>query len=409
EIRRNAIILKRIKVAKSNQEIRIKEVSKKGKIKVVFLLLISDTWKLDSLYNSFKLNSRFTPVVVICPFIKNGQSFLVKEIKKAKELCEKNNYEYFLAYDEKTLSVIDAKLILEPDIIFFTNPNNLTFKELLIDNFLDSLTCYIPYSFRIDTLYKYEFDNKLVNLTWLNFYESIIHKKLARQYSKRLGDNVIVSGFPFLDNLKFKVNHKKSSIEFQKKKIIWAPHWTIKGFNSGLDWSCFLDYHLEFLELAKEFSSKIEIVMKPHAFLKNTLSSPLLWGEEKTNEYFNEWEKLENCKVVEGDYLDIFIESDALIHDSGSFMTEYLALNKPMAYTKSQENIEGRFNEFGQIVIESHVMINSSNELRNFIVNVINENDSLFEIREKIINKYKLKPEGLISDSIVDYINSRVL
>ncbi len=401
----------RIKNVKKTHRNRLKEVARKEKVTVIFLLINVDSWKLDSVYKSFDKHDRFEPIVIVCPFITKGDLFLIKELKKSKIFCQKKGYKFFVAYDEKSQKVIDVKKIFMPDITFFTNPNNLTFKELLIDNFLDTLTCFVPYSFRIDNLFQYEFDNNLVNLTWLNFYESEIHYGLAKKYSKRKGSNVVVTGFPFLDSLK-KSKGKGTNYEIKysnKKKIIWAPHWTIKGIqNSKLNWSCFLDYHLVILNCAKEFFSDIEVVMKPHPFLRPTLERPELWGKEKTDSYFKEWELLENCEVVYGDYTDLFLESHALIHDSGSFMTEYLSLNKPIAYTLNKENIDNRFNEFGKIVFKGHELVYTENDIRRFIKMVIEGEDSMLNTRNKIIESYSLNPENLISESILEYIINKI-
>lgn len=401
---------KEIKKVLINQNKATEKLKRKEKIKIAFYLINVDTWKLDSVYWAFKKHQRFDPIVIICPFITRGQNFLNIEMRKGIEYCKLKNYEYFTAYNETELKVIDVKNIIKPDIVFFTNPNSLTYGKLLIDNYLDTLTCYVPYSFRIDTLYEYEYNNRLVNLVWLNFYETYIHKNLANKFALNKGRNVIVTGFPFLDDYKstkLGSNVWKNSGK-QRKRIIWAPHWTISGFNTGLDWACFLDYYEFILNIAKKFEKDIQFAMKPHPFLKTTLSQESLWGVEKTDQYFNKWDELENCQVVNGDYKQLFLESDALIHDSGSFMVEYLALNKPIAYTISNKSIENRFNEFGQIVLSGHYQIYSENDLLSFIQNLINGIDPLIKQREKLIFKQNLNKDMLISEEIVKQINLKL-
>jgi hypothetical protein len=52
------------------------------------------------------------------------------------------------------------------------------------------------------------------------------------------------------------------------------------------------------------------------------------WGSEKTTAYYDKWDNLDNGQFKSGDYVDL-LTSDALIHDCGSFMAEYLVVGKP--------------------------------------------------------------------------------
>lgn len=398
------------KKIKINQLKALEKVRNKKKIKVVFFLINVDIWKLDSVYWSLKNASRYEPIVIICPFLSKGDVFLNSELKKGIEFCEKREYDYFLGYNMQLKEAIDIKQIINPDIVFFTNPNNLTSKEFLIDNYLDKLSCFVPYSFRIDRLYNYEYNNRLVNLTWINFYETKIHKKLSKKYAANSGRNVIVSGFPALDVYSTKtelVNNEvwKKSLQ-KRKKIIWAPHWTIKNYQStGLDWSCFLDYSEIILDLAIEYKDKIQIAIKPHPLLKTLLEKDSLWGGIKTRKYFEKWSVIENCQFVSGDYKELFEQSDALIHDSGSFMTEYIVLNKPVAYTVSEIGIKDRFNDFGNIVLSGHEIVYNKQDFRRFIENLLNGVDTLKEKRKDIIKKHRLSGHQLIGDKIVNILN----
>lgn len=396
-----------IKRAPSRHRKALEIIRKKEKIKVAFFLINVDTWKYDSVYWAFENSSRFIPTVVICPFISRGDDFMGKEIQKCIEFCIKSGYRFMETFEG--LNHVDVKKKLNPDIVFFTNPNPLTFPEFLIENYSDKLTCYVPYSFRIDTLYEYEYNSRFVNITWKNFYESAIHKKIAQEYSRNKGENVVSLGFPHLDRF-FNCGESnvwKNSTK-AKKKIIWAPHWTIKGYqNTGLDWSCFLVFCKTFIELAKKYEDQVQFAIKPHPFLKNILSDDNLWGELETVKYFELWNQTSNLQFVEGDYLELFVQSDALIHDSGSFMVEYLMVNKPMAYTFSDRSPKDKFNELGCTAFDVHVPIQTDVDLEQFILDVINGNDLKKVVREKLINTHlNYNKDNLAGDKILNYINN---
>jgi len=383
----------------------IKHLRKKEKIKVAFFLIFDSSWKYDNVYRLMVANDRFDPVVVICPVINQGLKFMNDEMAKCEDLCIRNGYKYVSSYSKSKDIWINIKYELAPDIIFFTNPHQLTRNEYYITNFLDKLTCYVPYSFRIDYLVELQFNQFFHNVVWRNYYETQIHFDIARKIARNKGINVVVSGYPTIDRNNEKIeNNSWRPQNVHKKKIIWAPHWTIPGYQTTqLDWSCFLDYAECMLGIVKEFEKEVQFAIKPHPFLINILSNNDLWGSEKTKEYFEQWKQLKNCQINDGEYWDLFLNSDALIHDSGSFMAEYLALQKPALYTQNREDVAATFNDFGKLAFECHYKANSENEIRTFIQNiVVNGNDDL-AIKRKVFSESYLFSDGVsASQKIVD-------
>ena len=409
-IRRTIIENYLIKTQPKRHQKALEIIRKKKKIKVFFFLINTDTWKYDSVFWVLNENPLFEPTLVICPFTTKGNDFLLNEFEKSISFCIKNGYKYIEGYNKATGISLDIKKVFKPDIVFFTNPNALTSKEFLISNFRNTLTCYITYSFRISTYYSYEYNATLLNLVWINFCETTFHKELSTLYARNKGINTIVTGYPQFDN--FGGGSKKviwKPQEKKKKKIIWAPHWTIEGFqNTSHNWACFLDYADTFLLIAEDYKDEIQLAIKPHPFLRSILEGDNLWGIERTNQYFSKWEQLENCQIVVGDYVDLFIDSDALIHDSGGFMAEYLLLNKPLAYTLNDRDLEVGLNDFGKQLIKFHEIIKNKKELDTFLINVINENDDL-KIKKNDFVKNNFIIEGKkASQNIVNEILKRI-
>jgi len=204
-------------------------------------------------------------------------------------------------------------------------------------------------------------------------------------------------------------NNTWKKTDIKRKKIIWAPHWTIKGYqNTGLDWSCFLDYADVFLNIAKEYKEKVQLAIKPHPFLKTILENEDLWGNKKTIEYFKKWDELENCQYVDGDYVDLFIHSDALIHDSGGFLAEYLIIDKPAAYTNNNRDIDNLYNSFAKQAFNCHTIVKNNNELYSFIEDVINERDEKRTIRNEFIKSCLIYNDMYASDNIINKITNEI-
>jgi len=384
----------------------------KAKLKVLFLLLISDSWKYDSLYKKFEEDEKYEAIVVICPFVTQGEDFLLKDLKKSEAFCLEKKYNYLLGYDVNEKKVVDIKKLIDPDIVFFSNPNNLTADEFLIDNFFDTLTCYVPYTFQVDALYEYRFNSMFTNKCWRVFYETELHKKYSENYSLNRGKNVIVTGHPFLNvfNNNSGIDPWKKTDSIKRKRIIWGPHWTVKGGQfTGLNFSCFLEYADYFLELAEKYNNEVQFALKPHPFLKMVLRKPEIWGEEKTAKYFKRWDEMPNTQLLEGEFVQLFKYSDALVHDSSAFLAEYHLLDKPSAYTVFDNQVFDNLNDFGINSIKVHIQIKSKYDLNNFIVDIINGVDKKKQERKYFVEKFYFRKQHTASENIKEYISKQLL
>jgi CDP-glycerol glycerophosphotransferase (TagB/SpsB family) len=168
-------------------------------------------------------------------------------------------------------------------------------------------------------------------------------------------------------------------------------------------------YYNVFFELAKEYKDRIQFIFKPHPLLLNKLYSQDVWGKEKTDIYYEKWNGLENGMLVLGRYEEIFITSDAMIHDSGSFLIEYLCVNKPVLHTSRDENITDRMNSFGKMAYEHHYHARNVEEIRTFLEMILKGNDSLKPSREVFIKECLIPPNGKsASENILEEIVSEL-
>jgi CDP-glycerol glycerophosphotransferase (TagB/SpsB family) len=155
------------------------------------------------------------------------------------------------------------------------------------------------------------------------------------------------------------------------KKIIWAPHHSIREEGGEFDFSSFLKYSDFIPELASRFKDQIQIAFKPHPLLKNKLYAGDVWGRERTDAYYASWDKMENCQLCETDYTDLFLGSDGMIFDSISFIAEYLYINKPGLFTMTNSRIYDQLNDFGKVTISQHYHAFNENDIVNFVERVI--------------------------------------
>ena len=390
--------------------IKLKE---KDRIRCVFLSLFASTWKYDKLYELMVQNPRFDPIILVCPIVNKGRESMLRNLFSAYEELSKKGYNVICSYDSVKDTYVDLKKEIKPDIIIYLNPyKGLIDSRYYITEFNDILTCYIPYYINNTVDYENAYDTLLHKSVWRYYVESYLHKELSVKYSTNSGINCFVAGYPGIEHLVDK-NHiplNQWKIKDKKlKRIIWAPHQTIEA-QGVINYSCFLYYYDFMLRMADKYKEKIQFVFKPHPLLINRLYNK--WGKVRTDEYYEKWKNLPNGTIVEGAYDDLFMTSDALIHDCASFIAEYLYVNKPVMRTSNGVDIHSQFNDFGIRCLEQHYIAYNEEQIESFIQNVINDVDPLKSQRTEFVNGVlmpKGSPSQMIIDDILDSIDNQIL
>lgn len=389
----------------------LSRIRKKEKINVVFFLIHESVWKYDQLFQLFQKDLRFNPIVLVCPYIIYGEENMLIDMENAYQYASKKGYQTIKSKKDNG-GWVDVNKELEADIIFFSNPHNLTKPEYYINNFLDKLTCYVPYNFGNSHLLKMFHDQNFHNIVWKLFAETEIHKQYSVQYARNKGKNVFVSGFPGTDTFLLKEDTCQNNLWKQKdtKKIIWAPHHTIDDDKEFISFSSFKLYHAFIYSLLDFYENKIEIIFKPHPLLKVKLYNDPDWGRDRTDKYYQNWKDHPFGGLNESEYIDLFKSSDALIHDSGSFLIEYLYTEKPVLRTDRDETICERLNSFGEMAYNVHYIAKNQQEIERFIEMVIQGmTDDLKQKRKDFKNHYLLPPhQQTASKNIFNFIKSKL-
>lgn len=355
---------------KKVSELKSKLVNNK-KIKIVFLVIHQSIWKYEELYRLFHLDDRFIVKVAIIPHVKEGKVNF-DTYYNCRTYFIQNNYDIVDTYDEKTHTWHNLNSSFNSDIVFFTNPHKLTFDQYYINAFRNQLTCYVPYAFVVIKNIDMHYNQPIFSKLWRYFLETEEHLNFATKYLTNKYGTLRVTGYPSLDRI-YKPNYKPKKVwkttSEEVTKIIWAPHHTIKGQGENLDYSSFLKYSKYFLHLI-ENRRDLHFVFKPHPLLKDKLYAEKTWGKLKTDQYFEKWSSYRNSQIELGEYIDLFQESDAMIMDSASFLAEYLYFNKPLLFTKNDDDVQNRFNSFGRKILDVMYEAYNQSEIEDFINNL---------------------------------------
>lgn len=393
-----------IKVQPRRYEKIVERLRDKEKIKVAFFAIHSSVWKYDSLYQLMCKHPKFEPIVVVCPVVNYGFDNMLVEMVKCYDMFKEKGYNVVRTYDVAAKKYMDVKKEINPDIIFYTNPyKGLIDDRYYITNFLDRLTCYVPYSASICSI-STQFNKPLHLFVWHFFLENDLSYKIAREEMPNSAINAIPIGYPSLDVMLTGIYFPKKGVwkHNQKYKIIWAPHHSF-DLECGIHFSNFFQVSDKMLEMAEKYKDIVQFAFKPHPLLYVKLLK--VWGEDKTRGYYQQWNTGVNTQYEDSEYIDLFMTSDAMIFDSVSFIHEYLFTKKKSLFIHGN-NIEEQLNKFGIEALHCHQIGYTIDDIGAFVDGVIKETpDSLSVIKEKYFEENILPTNSnLASQNIMNVI-----
>lgn len=372
---------------------RIRAKTKDKPITIVFFVYSLSMWKYEVLFKLLCQNPLYAPVIV--PFILPGNDEIISldSRDKIKAYCDSMNFPFLDGYDFKTKIYKDIIAQLGPDIVIYTQPYDAGPYLWRIDSAKkNSLFIYTTYGAAVSGG-NYFYDTYLTNIAIRIFTSSELEKKIYNKALKSNKSSLVVTGSDIYDLIKKGGNNNSVWLSSDKKRIIWAPHHSIDDKNSFCS-SNFERIYKFMLSMVDKYAKDVEFILKPHPLLKSRLYEK--WGKEQTDNFFMEWNCRTNASICTGEYTELFATSDAMIHDCGSFATEYLYVNKPVFFIcKNGHPGKVLDNEYGLACFKQHYTGYDEISIENFILDtVINGNDYLSSQRSSFINTQLLPPNN---------------
>ena len=381
----------RIRFKPHREKRAIQEINSKfnngEKITVAFIVFDNAIWKYHSLYVLLDDDPKYLPYVIIAK--KKGISGYERD-----ELYSKS-FEFFssryrlINQSDSSYSLQRRYLkLISPDIIVNSIPYSYLDRPFLIESNLKRITIYGQYGVNL-TNWKFVVVNSHNYLLSRMYVESKINLDIYSKWRELKVNNMAVSGPLKADQ--FNYGDKDNYYQWKQphnKRLIWAPHWTLEVAHGKPEFlGNFLEYHQLFQDMAVRYANEVTFCLKPHPLLKSQLYLHEQWGPNRTDEYFSFWENGDNTMLEEGEYVELFNSSDAMIHDSGSFIVEYLYTGKTVAFIINQSS-KGVFNEYGDLALDSIEIVSSERDIENFITDLINNVDKHKSKREIFYNEY---------------------
>lgn len=375
---------------------RVWRLRHKDQIRVLFVISEISMWKTESLFLLMLSHPRFEPLI-----LPVGDIIKPDADREVKQYCKSKGYNYCNLNEGETI-----QNNIHPDIIFYQQ----AYEKYIDDKWFEmnnrqSLFCHVNYCFQ-NTVVENSVNRPLQNIAWMVFSENKMCAEEIAPMMKNKGCNLVVTGLPFMDELladkscfvdPWKLQNKR------KKRIIYAPHHSLMP-EDLVSWSSFLQYGEFILKLANQYAETTQWVFKPHPFLEAKLRK--IWGDEKTERYFDEWRKLPNTQIINGSYYDVFKHSDAMIHDCGSFLIEYQYTGNPVMFLHSSQPLKNiRLNRFSETAKALHYQAFKNEDIEEFVKMVITGKDPMKEQRLAFFKEAFVPPHGKsASQNIIDAI-----
>lgn len=322
---RQCIVLSRIRSYDSNRKIR-----------VLFLCSNVAKWKCQSVYTKMESSGVFEPIVVITALGEMGlrsDDELLNVFNEADAFFEKLGNRHVRACSLQPRRYGDLS-ILKPDVVFFPEPWEVRWPQTTREVSRFALPCYVPYFVVAHVITEKQCDTIMHRYLFAYFTQN---KYLADIYEKAIpwlcrSYHTVPTGHPALDMLGAS-NSNGNTENVSEKIVIYAPHHSIAVYDHRHpDWriGTFLETGKAILNYAKQHLD-INWVFKPHPQLKRALREVGQWTEKEIDDYYLEWERIGSI-CTDGSYQELFLKSNAMITDCGSFLLEYGATGKPLIH-----------------------------------------------------------------------------
>lgn len=375
------------------------------KVQVLMFAMNIPMWRYQHLYDALCADGRFEVHIALSPSISYDRPSQVRDLEAMRQYFDARAVPYIdFRFDRPR----DLKREFDPDLVFYPQP----YEHLLVPqhdcvHYYDRLVCYYPYGFWTSTG-KWSYDFRFHNLAWRLYYSTTMHLAEARRVARNHGANVRVVGYPNADDFLTGTHADRWKLSDRRlKRIIWAPHYAIADEFGLAARSNFLWMAQPMLQLARTHTADLQIAFKPHPRLLTELYNHPDWGQERADNYYRQWATGGNTMLETGDYVDLFMTSDAMIHDSGSFVVEYHYTGCPVMFiSQDMEQVLSTQSEFGREAYRHCYVGANTADIERFINNVVLAGvDPMRAERERFRTTYLMPPAGkTVAQATVDDI-----
>ena len=359
------------------------------RLKVAFLVCDASMFSGESVYARLAADPRFDCAIAVAPRVTRGEAFLRETLAKTVDTLRKRYGDAVRAlYDPDAKSALP----LDADIVFST----VVYEDQTLPDYTTerlsarALVAVLYYGYGglfISNEKKTPYLPNIV-LAWRYFVSNEATRRMNVEKNPLLAANAVTVGYAKMDRLATIPRRERAG-----KTILLCPHHTLEKIPGELSLSTFLK-NADLYQRLPEMFPEITFVFRPHPLLFPRLATAKWWGPEKTSAYERAMEAHPNVVFQRGgDYFEAFRNSDALIHDCGSFLAEYFYTGCPQCYLlESEATLEEQFLPFARTLAEHVRKAYTDEEVVSFVRDVAagrdpdRESRAAFAAKEVCVN-----------------------
>lgn len=416
-----------LKAMPKKHQALINSLQGKVTLRVAFLVSEKSKWKVDEIFKLMQRDSTFSPFIVVVPYHRWEAEVQKEKVRDFASYLRSKECEVYSHFKEnKKIS----EELASADLVFFSDPYDVARNKVYYsDLFKNKLCFYVPYFFMATTHVKssslkfngiyYPFLLSMWKIYWP--HDEI--KNELEAFDIEASKNSQVCGYPSMEYLHQQTLNKVEALSAWKEqaqdkiKIIYAPHHSIFENDPARETlATFIHNGEKIKELSIKYKEKVAWSFKPHPLLIHHLYQHPDWGKERADAYYRFWQEQEYTQFDDGVYDDLFLQSNAIIHDCSSFIVEYAFTQKPCLYLVSGNHINDYLNEFGKGVIGVYKQAKTVKEIEQFIQGLLTNPQSVQGKNTVFFNQYvekyyndQLPSERIIEDikQSLGYINDK--
>lgn len=187
--------------------------------------------------------------------------------------------------------------------------------------------------------------------------------------------------------------------------VIYAPHFSIMhpAVKNKFYYSTFNYNGQQILEFAKKHP-EIRWVFKPHPNLIESLKKMNV-TQNTIADYWQQWREI-GIICETSDYYKLFLESDVMITDCASFLTEYFVTGKPLIHLINPVSINWPIQAMCPM-FDTFYKVHDNKELVEVFEKIIIKNiDDNFCLRQKALSKLNFSNQYAAENIMSDLISS---
>lgn len=342
------------------------------RLRVAFLVCDASMFSGESVFIKMREDPRYDCFIAVAPRVTRGEEFLRETLNKTVGSLVKRYPGAVRALYDPDAGKAEK---LDADLVFSTILyEDQTLPEYTVESLSRRALVAILYYGYGGLFFTNEKKTPFlpnVVFSWRYFVSNESTRAMSVASNPSLAENVRVVGYCKMDRLATLPSRPRA-----RKRVIVSPHHTIDRDADGLALSTFPLHAELFLKLPVMFP-EIDFVFRPHPLLFPRLATAKWWGPEKTNAYRAKMESFPNVEFQQGgDYFETFADSDALIHDCGSFLAEYFYTGRPQCYLLADDKtVERQFLPFSRRLLEHVDRAYTDDDVVAFIRRVVVEGD----------------------------------